>query len=341
MISPLAQKVGRSSVIFWSLVLSAACCIWSAEMTKRNQYGAFVAASVLRGIFSATPAIAGTRLLIDLFYLHERGKAFAFYTLMFMLGILAGPTFSGFIVEHTNWPVEFWWGVASQGFMAILVFVFLEETGWTRDSSKKQYPVPPQAWLSNRIATYFPGTKITPYISAGQVVSTQHCIPSLENDVVTARFQGFFAFSQVLIGLSPVGLIVGFYQLINFGWFVMINTLLAVFLENPIDEGGYAFTPQQNAACKSSIDPSCDPCLTNIQSPSRCGLAFSWQKVALMLSTMGSRSGFADAAGANGSQNIGCIACGSPISYYPLALASSEPGSNTTCITWCSRSGRS
>lgn len=227
-ISPLAQKVGRSSVIFWSLVMSVVCCIWSAEMTKRNQYGAFVAASVFRGLFGATPAIAGTRLLIDLFYLHERGKAFAFYTWMFMLGILSGPTFSGFIVQHTDWPVEFWWNVASLGFVALLAFVFLEETGWTRDSSKKQYPIPPQGWLSNRVATYFPGTKVTPYISARQV--------------------GFFAFSQILIGLSPMGLIVGLYQFINFGWFVMINTLLAVFLESPIDEGGYAFTPQQNAA---------------------------------------------------------------------------------------------
>lgn len=170
MISPLAQKIGRSSVIFWSLVLSVVCCIWSAKMTKRDQYGAFIAASIFRGIFGATPAIAGTRLLLDLFYLHERGKAFAFFTMMFLLGILAGPTFSGFIAEHTDWSVEFWWNVALCGASAILVFVFLEETGWTRDPSQKQYPVPPEAWLLNRIATYFPGTKVTPSISSGQVV---------------------------------------------------------------------------------------------------------------------------------------------------------------------------
>ena len=47
-----------------------------------------------------------------------------------------------------------------------------------------------------------------------------------------------------------MGLIIGFYQLINFGWFVMVNTLLAIFLESPIEEGGYDFTPQQNAACE-------------------------------------------------------------------------------------------
>lgn len=41
--------------------------------------------------------------------------------------------------------------------------------------------------------------------------------------------------------------------MINFGWFVTINTLLTVFLENPVTEGGYGFTPQQNAACTFTI----------------------------------------------------------------------------------------
>ena len=220
-------------------------------MTRKDQYGAFVAASVFRGMFGATPAIAGTRLLIDLFYLHERGKAFAFYMLMFLLGILAGPTFSGFIVQHADWPVEFWWCVAAQGFMAILVFVFLEETGWTRDSRQQQYPIAPQGWISNRIATFFPGTKVTPHITAGQVVSSPYDVSAFRFDLLTARIQWFCALSQVLIGLSPMGVIVGLYQFINFGWLVMINTLLAVFLQNPVEEGGYAFTPQQNAACKN------------------------------------------------------------------------------------------
>lgn len=41
--------------------------------------------------------------------------------------------------------------------------------------------------------------------------------------------------------------------MINFGWFVTINTLLTVFLENPLTEGGYEFTPQKNAACMFKI----------------------------------------------------------------------------------------
>lgn len=66
--------------------------------------------------------------------------------------------------------------------------------------------------------------------------------------LLTSFGKGWFAVSQYLIGLSPVALLTGIYVMINFGWFVMINTLLTVFLQNPL-EGGYAFTPQQNAAC--------------------------------------------------------------------------------------------
>ncbi len=140
-------------------------------MTKSDQYEPFIVASLFRGLFGGTPAIVGTRLLLDMFFLHERGKAFAVFTFMFLLAVLAGPTFSGFIVQHTKWPVEFWWGVASQGAAAILVFLFLEETGWTRNG-KAQYPKPPEPWLQNRVATFLPGNKVVPSISASQVVSS-------------------------------------------------------------------------------------------------------------------------------------------------------------------------
>lgn len=53
-----------------------------------------------------------------------------------------------------------------------------------------------------------------------------------------------------MIGITPVGLLTGFFNFISFGWFVMINTLLTVFLEEPTEDGGYFFTPQKNAACR-------------------------------------------------------------------------------------------
>lgn len=61
-----------------------------------------------------------------------------------------------------------------------------------------------------------------------------------------------YAYAPIAIGLSPVGILIGVFNLASFGWFVTINTLLTVFLQRPEKAGGYAFTPQRNAACKSS-----------------------------------------------------------------------------------------
>jgi hypothetical protein len=58
------------------------------------------------------------------------------------------------------------------------------------------------------------------------------------------------AIAQFLIGISPVTVLGGLYLVSMCGWFVSLNTLLAVFLQNTVEEGGYGFTPQKTAACK-------------------------------------------------------------------------------------------
>ena len=50
------------------------------------------------------------------------------------------------------------------------VFFFMEETGFTRDQ-RKVFPRPPESFLANRVATFLPGHKVVPAISAGEIVS--------------------------------------------------------------------------------------------------------------------------------------------------------------------------
>ncbi|MCJ1459192.1 hypothetical protein MMC28_009569 [Mycoblastus sanguinarius] len=100
-----------------------------------------------------------------------------------------------------------------QGLALTLVFFFLEETGFSRDGGPA-YPTRPESFAANRAATFF-------WLRSA-----------------TAPFA---------IGLSPVTLLAGTFQLLSFGWFVMINTLLTVFLQEPEKLGGYGFTPQRNA----------------------------------------------------------------------------------------------
>lgn len=64
--------------------------------------------------------------------------------------------------------------------------------------------------------------------------------------------QGRVARLPFRIGLSPVGLLIGIFQLASFGWFVATHSLLTVWLEKPVSVGGWGFSPQRNALCTSS-----------------------------------------------------------------------------------------
>ena len=71
---PIVGVVGRSCVIFWSLVFIFIGQVWGAEMTGPNDYIAFTMSRLFTGLFGGIPAILGSGYIIDMFYLHQRGK---------------------------------------------------------------------------------------------------------------------------------------------------------------------------------------------------------------------------------------------------------------------------
>ncbi|KZF22834.1 MFS general substrate transporter [Xylona heveae TC161] len=224
---PLAQVIGTSSCIFWSLLGSFACCIWSATCTGQGDYMSFTISRLIGGLFASIPQCLGNGAIVNLFFLHQRGKAFAIFSTCFTLGTVAGPTFSGFIISHQSFAVEYWWIVALLGICAVLVFFFLEETGFNRDRTAA-YPHVPESFIPKKIATFFPGTQVVPHITGQQLTR--------------------FIVAPYLIGFSPAGICVGIFGMTLFGFFILINSQLAIFLQPPVIAGGYGFTPQRNAA---------------------------------------------------------------------------------------------
>lgn len=120
LIVPFAHIFGRASIIFWSLIGCIPCGIWSACMTRPGDYVSFTLSRLFGGIFGSIPSILGAQVLMDIFFLHERGRAVTTFHMCFLLGTVAGPTFGGFVVQHVTWPFEFWWTVALQCAVAIL-----------------------------------------------------------------------------------------------------------------------------------------------------------------------------------------------------------------------------
>lgn len=218
----LSQKIGRSSCIFWGLLGALGCGIWAARMTGPEDYIPFVISRWLGSTFGSAASTIGAGTVLDMFFLHQRGKAFTCYTISTLFGTQVGPTLSGFIAQYSTWPVQYWWTIGVVGMAAILVFVFLEETGFSREGTV--YPELPRPWLRNRMATFFPGHKVIP----------------------RSREQGRqTSFTVFLVLVCPVTLLASAFLFIAFGWAVAVNTLLSVFLQSPKEEGGYGFSPVQ------------------------------------------------------------------------------------------------
>ena len=248
-LAPLTRLIGRSSVIFWGLWGTLACQIWGASMTGEDDYIPFILSRWLAGMFAALPTILGPAFAMDIFFLHQRGKAFASYELSFLLGVNLGPTVGGFIVNDGPWPYVFWWTIAPVGLALILVFCFLSETGFNRDDGIAAYPEQHTAFWKSRIATFFPGSKVVPRTNAGAMVSRDVQGPK---DFLTDRVRQIrAATSPLTIALTPITIIAGLYAFVAFGFLILVNVLLSIFLQTPELAGGYGFSPFQNAACKN------------------------------------------------------------------------------------------
>ena len=155
---PLGRRYGRTFVFFWSMVGLLVTGIWSATMTRSNQYGAFVAARLFGGLCGGSATALGADTIVDIFFLHQRGKAFAVLNLSFLAGAIVGPTLSGFIVGTTNWTVQFWWSNGLEGIVILLTLALLQDTYYDRtpsaDRSRKEWP---DGFFANRRRHFFVG----------------------------------------------------------------------------------------------------------------------------------------------------------------------------------------
>ena len=157
--APIAHVLGRSSVIFWCILFTLVCQIWGAVMTHPNDYIAYIISRLFAGFFGAVPTVLGPRIVTDLFFLHQRGRAFTVLHMAFLFGTIAGPTFSGFVSARSYFPVEFWWTVGLLGFTLICCFCFLEESGFDRENFERN-PEIPSGVVANRFATFFFGQSV-------------------------------------------------------------------------------------------------------------------------------------------------------------------------------------
>lgn len=164
------------SCSFWSMIGVVVTSIWSALSTGPSNYTSFVASRAIAGIFCGNAQVFITGVLADIYFLHQRGKAFAIYSTVYMIASVGGPTFAGFIVQRLDWPVCFWWTVAANGVAAILIFLVGDHTGWDRENQRPEnwarHPSEHRSWFKRRTDLFFPGTRVVAPIQWRLIVST-------------------------------------------------------------------------------------------------------------------------------------------------------------------------
>ena len=138
-------------------------------MTGENQYAPYLVSRYFSAFFGVTVSVLGPRYLVDIFFLHQRGRAFTILHLALNFGASAGPTFAGFVATNNYWPVEYWWSVVLAAFTIIIVFIFLEETSYIREEGEFNR-IKSDSWIKDRVETFLPGSKVVRQTTWGHTV---------------------------------------------------------------------------------------------------------------------------------------------------------------------------
>ena len=69
----------------------------------------------MAGLAGAIPVVFAGGYIMDLYFLHQRGKAFAVLEVSLLSGVIVMPGIGGFIVDSRPWPDVFWLVAAING----------------------------------------------------------------------------------------------------------------------------------------------------------------------------------------------------------------------------------
>lgn len=153
---PLQRKFGICFCFLWSMVGLLASQIWSACMTRSDEYNAFVVSRLFAGLFAGGPLVFGSQMVMQIFFLHERGRAFHILHIPYLTGVVAGPTIGGFIISNYTWTIQFWWTAALCIVTLVLILIFLEDTEYNRGGPQDFIHTHKFASIiKRRVSTYF------------------------------------------------------------------------------------------------------------------------------------------------------------------------------------------
>lgn len=227
-IAPLSELYGRlwlyntCNVLF--IILTIACAL------SKNM-GMLIAFRFLAGCAGAAPLTIGGGTVADMFPPEKRAGAMALWGMGPLLGPVVGPVAAGFLVDAQGWRWLFWVVAMLAGVFSCLQFVFgretfhptilhnktkrlRKETGNPNLRSKLTLDIPPREVFIRAIVRPMKMLFLSPIVALMSLyVAVNYGILYLLFTTITFTFQGQYAFSSSMVGLSflgtGVGMIVG------------------------------------------------------------------------------------------------------------------------------------
>ncbi|CAO2657355.1 Nn.00g034810.m01.CDS01 [Neocucurbitaria sp. VM-36] len=126
---PLANTFGRRPVILGSLLLLVFSSMWAGLATSFNS---LLAARLFMGIGGGPADAVSPDVVGEIFFVHQRGRAMAIYTVFLTLGSLIGGLAGGYIVADMSLDWLHWMNVVLSAITFVLCLVLQAETLYDR-----------------------------------------------------------------------------------------------------------------------------------------------------------------------------------------------------------------
>jgi MFS family permease len=124
---PLMREIGKRLVFLLSLYILVAGNMWSLKTHDFNQ---LLAASVLSGFASSAGEAVVPTLVVDLFFMHERGTVMMVFHMVLSSGFFLGPLIDTYITRYSSWRVSCEWIAVAAGETWSVAFFTVHETSY-------------------------------------------------------------------------------------------------------------------------------------------------------------------------------------------------------------------
>ncbi|KAJ3529659.1 hypothetical protein NM208_g9662 [Fusarium decemcellulare] len=124
-----SNVIGKRPFILGSVLIMVITNIWGAFA---NSFSSLAALRTLQGIASAPFETMVTALISDIFFLHERGRWLALWSLVISAGILIGQVLAGLIIDGLGYSATFGFSALVFGILLILSYFLLFETTYSK-----------------------------------------------------------------------------------------------------------------------------------------------------------------------------------------------------------------